>query len=375
MKLNVSLEQLWTNVKRMEAKEAFIDLGDVWKDSDIEFDDQLSTFGIDINLNELESEEGLLSVRGRQVLLFIPDHSFRIEKVISSPKIGNKFHVADCQKLDEMKRKNSFERYKVTNNISGEFDIYGTSEVGQLLEAKTPLRVCKLCLNKLNYKGSANMAAIDRDILVEEFSLEEFFTTFSSLFQKLPKQYANVGNKGYTDDWSDISLKVRKEAQFICQHCNVDLSSDKKLLHTHHINGDKADNSPNNLIALCADCHRKEPFHGHMFVKHEDTQRINQLRNIQGIYANCDWPSVTRKVDPSLLGIVEHCKVKGYTAPEVAYQLYSNDTSKQALLELAWPKRKFGVVLNKAVQIDDWRILTLSEALEFFGKRKKVPRN
>lgn len=93
---------------------------------------------------------------------------------------------------------------------------------------------------------------------------------------------------------------------------------------------------------------------------------------MQGVYANCDWHTVRRKVDPSLLGVVEHCKVKGYTAPEVAYSLVSKDKSMEQLLELAWLKRKFGVVLHNALEIDNWRTLSLSEALDFFGKRKRV---
>ncbi len=146
------------------------------------------------------------------------------------------------------------------------------------------------------------------------------------------------------------------------------------MLHVHHKSGEKSDNSSENLIALCADCHRKEPFHGHMFVKHEDTQKINQLRNDQDVYAKCDWESVSMKVDPSLMGVIEHCKFKGYTAPEVAYTLAGNHGRQSVVLELAWPKRRFGIVLRNAREVEGWQVLSLSDALAFFGKRKAAKR-
>ncbi len=231
---------------------------------------------------------------------------------------------------------------------------------------------CKNCINQLNYKNAANVTILERNKLVKSFDLEVFFTTFSSLFKRLPKHHAKEAKKGYSEDWKKISAKVRQEFKYTCQHCKVDLSTDKGLLHVHHKNGEKSDNSSGNLVALCADCHRKEPFHGHMFVKHEYTQRINELRNQQGIYSICDWPSVKRKADPALFGIIEHCILKGYTAPKVAYKLESKDKTVSTSLELAWPERRFGVVLNKPVAIDNWNILSLKQALDFFGKRKKI---
>lgn len=368
MKLNVDFGKLWAKVNQMGAEHLTIDIGEVWQDSDIEFDDQLSSSGVDINLDEIESKEGLLSVRGRQVLLFIPDHGFKVESALLDASAGNKFHVADCSTLDKMKRQNRFNRYKVTNNMSGKFEIYGTSKSNDELDGEAELYVCKNCINQLNYKGIANETVNARNQLVQDFGLEEFFTTYSSLFKRLPLQKANDVRNGYSKDWDKISSKIRGALHYQCQHCEVSLISHKRLLHVHHKSGEKSDNSSGNLIALCADCHRKEPFHGHMFVKHEDTKTINQLRNEQGVYSSCDWVTVKKKADPSLIGVIEHCKVKGYTAPEVAFKL--NNANELIELELAWPKRKFGIVLSSPRDIDGWRILSLAEALEFFGKRK-----
>ncbi|QFT39834.1 HNH endonuclease [Vibrio coralliilyticus] len=369
MKLDVDLSPLWAKVQEMGAEATDFDIGVVWQDGDIEFDDELES-GVEIDILDLSSEAGLLSVKGRQVILFIPDHTFRIEKVLNDGAAGNKFHIADCQKLDEMRRKNRFEqRYKITNNLSGSFPIYGDSNYKGRLEGEAQLNVCKYCLSQLNYQGAANVSSRERDTIVNRFSIEEFFKTYSSLFRKLPKQYVELAKKGYAENWGNISSEVRKKAGYVCQYCSVDLKSAKRLLHVHHRNGEKSDNSPDNLIALCADCHRKEPFHGHMFVKHEDMVKINQLRNEQAVYALCDWDTVKRKADLSLQGVLDHCEKGGYTAPEVSYQLTTNNHLAPVVMELAWPKRKLGVALSDPVEVEGWTILSLKEALIYFGKR------
>ena len=368
MKLNVDLSALWKKVIQMGAEKITMDIGEIWHESDFEFDDQLSSSGVVIELSDLESEEGLLSVRGRQVLLYIPDQGSKIESVLIDSNGGRKFHVADCKTLQQMKVRNRFERYKVTNNMSGDFEVYGSIKDGKLLEGLARLNVCQNCIKLLNYKGVNNLFYPARLQVVNSFDLIEFFTTYSSLFKRLPKQNSRNMQKGYSQDWSKISEKVRASVDYQCQNCGVSLISNKNLLHVHHKNGEKSDNSDNNLIALCSDCHRKEPFHGHMFVSHKDTQKINHLRNEQGVYSSGDWGAVKKKADPALRGVIEYSQDKGFSVPEVAYAL--SGVNESVVLELAWPKRKFGIVLNDPPSSEGWHILSLSEALSFFGNHK-----
>lgn len=369
MKLTIDLSGLISNAKRMGELQAF-DLSDVWVEKDtFEVDDELEQ-GVDIDVGDIElsPDTGLLSYKGSQVVLYIPDHSFKVEDALIDGGKGNRFHVADCKTLDQMKQRRRFDRYRVTNNLTGFFDISGThQEKNEVIQGKTKLNVCKNCLNMLNYKGASQLKASGRSQLVNEFSLEEFFSTYSSFFKKLPKQLAAKIKHGYTDDWAKISSQKRAEKNHTCQSCRVELSENKGLLHVHHMNGDKTDNSNQNLMVLCSDCHRKEPFHGHMHVPHKDTQAIQRLRMQQGIDIDSDWLHIERNADPALQGILRHCHMKGMPAPKLATRIKT--PSQHIILDIAWVDMKRGVYIGDMPNLQDWELFNPREALVFFGGR------
>ncbi len=67
--------------------------------------------------------------------------------------------------------------------------------------------------------------------------------------------------KDYHPSWRQISLSVRKRAKWRCELCDAANKSlnwrtgKRVVLTVHHIDGDKKNNSPLNLIALCQRCH------------------------------------------------------------------------------------------------------------------------
>ena len=70
-----------------------------------------------------------------------------------------------------------------------------------------------------------------------------------------------VSLKPYSCDWIDtLRDAIRKRDNFICQECGIhqdELNGWCKKLDVHHIDYNKENCNPNNLVALCRSCHTK----------------------------------------------------------------------------------------------------------------------
>jgi hypothetical protein len=365
MRLEADFSALWAEVRKMseEVADFHVEIRPVEREP---LDLELSQ-GKEISLDDVEFDRGgLASIRGRQVLLYIPDHGGRVAAAIEEPAVrGNKFHVSFCRKLDEMRRKNRFERYMATNDLSGRFTIAGV-DFGRRLEAEVELAVCKFCLQKLNYKGAAHSRVRQR--VAAEFRIAEFFETYSSFFRYMPESFKGAGQVGYTADWNEVSALVRKAAKYRCMECRVDLSSVRRLLHVHHRNGVKSDNRQENLVALCVDCHRRQPNHERMHVPLRDTQAINRLRRAQSLLPS-EWDEVQKLADPAVHGVLDLLRERGKPAPEIGYEVQDRSGAVIAELEAAWPAEQFAIVIEKVqgATPTGWRILTVTDFLNELG--------
>lgn len=60
----------------------------------------------------------------------------------------------------------------------------------------------------------------------------------------------------YPPDWPAIAERVKQNAGWRCEHCGHphDVASGH-VLTVHHLDGDKANCNPSNLVALCQRCH------------------------------------------------------------------------------------------------------------------------
>lgn len=58
----------------------------------------------------------------------------------------------------------------------------------------------------------------------------------------------------YTDDWIMVSRVIRHRDNYTCQRCG-DARGRRGLLHVHHVDCDKQNNDPANLVTLCPPCH------------------------------------------------------------------------------------------------------------------------
>ena len=199
---------------------------------------KLSESGIIIEyLDDIcELEDGTLAYKDRRILLYIRD----VETY--EPR----FHVSWCAKMDDMKTKGRFERYVISNNTDGVFEVRYKKNNYQPKQRR--LKVCQYCLDKLRYDGFVwkGLGTEERKDKVGRFQLQAFFSKYPiSPLNSKPKPRHTSGtaplNK-YSSGWERISKSYRAAKNWRCEECGKDCSKNKEELHTHHINGVKSDN-------------------------------------------------------------------------------------------------------------------------------------
>ncbi|WP_412558647.1 HNH endonuclease [Thalassospira sp. MIT1370] len=279
---------------------------------------------LEVNIEEVETGPlGLLTYKGEQVLLYILQPRRSEYTLLNEPENSPKFHVAECSTLDKMRGQGRFDRYVVTSNTSGTFNVeFEEDYPPRKGRVQADLHACKNCMKKLNYKNYNSLQQRARNELVANFDIAEFFEEYRSLFKSKPK-YSDVTAPpiGYSDDWQDLSAELRRKTGWTCQSCHVDCSApeNRKLLHVHHKNGVRGDNSPSNLEVLCALCHAEQPMHKHMHVKPEVRSTITDLR---------------RNSKPGSRKKPKHSSASRKAAPRAARQSASVAEVRQELINL-----------------------------------------
>ena len=66
----------------------------------------------------------------------------------------------------------------------------------------------------------------------------------------------------------DLKEVIRNRDRRKCQLCEKTELENKAKLHCHHIDYDKRNNNPNNLISLCTKCHMKTNFNRNYWVNY-----------------------------------------------------------------------------------------------------------
>jgi hypothetical protein len=328
--------------------------------------------GKDIQLDEIDGSNGVLNFDGHQVMLYIPDQGGNISSVLSDgkQKVARRVHVAECKTIIGMRERGRFnDRYDVISRIDGFFPVFGSDYYSRKeLQGDADLAVCQNCLVLLNHKNFSQLEWSEKSQFINTFSYATFFESYTSYFKTLPKSTAGFEAASYTANWSSISSELRSDLDYCCEQCGVNLTSAKQLLHTHHINGNKTNNERNNLRVLCADCHKKQPHHGHVYVSHIDVLKINQLRREQHKFDVFDYKNLLECADTALNGLIQKCQSTRLPGAELGIVI--QDQEKFVSIDLCWPRRKVAVLIDVSnlpiLQRHGWTVFTAFDALSSF---------
>jgi hypothetical protein len=219
--------------------------------------------GIEVSLEEITiSSDGTFDYNGIKVLIYIKDQNY-----YAGRDNEYKFHICNCEKIDEFRRLGRLDRYVVSRNTNGQFEvnIYDRTNRRYIKQNHIiELKVCKYCLTKISYKGYTSYRSTPS--VYDTFSLTEFFSIYkTSQFSYTPSRMSDeAALNEYTSDFPKISEQFRKSKAWTCERCSLSLEDDKKFLHVHHRNGLKWDNNFSNLECVCVGCHAESPGHERM---------------------------------------------------------------------------------------------------------------
>ena len=260
-----------------------------------EIERKLKTEGVLVERSDIQSVGPYLTYRGEHlaILYILNSTSTSTDLENNDPsKSTPKFHLTWCRTLEQMTEQRRFDRYVLSRSESNLFRVEALERDPGMIKQLGERRIldgirlfpCQNCLGQLNYRGfELRQSKPDRHHQVNEFLIKNYLEENDgnlTVMKHLPKTLAeNAKGGGYTEDFSEISRKIREEHNWTCTQCGIDMTEKKAGLHTHHINGVKHDNSYGNLRVLCALCHRDvDPHHKTMYVNPDIVRYINAHR-------------------------------------------------------------------------------------------------
>lgn len=251
---------------------------------------KLRTTGIEIRLEEISTVGPFLTYENEHlVILYIKNSNsskFDLENN-SAERDTPKFHFTWCNWIDDKYKEKRLDRYVVSQSESNLFTVVSREKENNKRQELTNVRLfpCQRCLGRIGYKGFKYVKGnwSERIEIVKAFSVKDFLDeNYGNLtvLKHIPKFSANDNVSGtYTDDFIEISRRLRERCNWTCSKCGIDMSRRKDGLHCHHINGVKGDNSLDNLQVLCAVCHRGiDQYHRGMKINPDIEQFIKQNR-------------------------------------------------------------------------------------------------
>ena len=222
--------------------------------------------GIEVPITEIEfDDDGCFTYKEQKVLVYIRDQYYNDPESLPEYKV----HICQCTTLDNMKRKGRYQsRYVVTARHDGTFlvNLIPRGLAWRIKSEKrenvwVEMKVCKNCLKKIHYKGYP----VNRQSVYEQFNFKDYLELNETSFGELPRyEPETMPINQYSENQHLLSQLLRENSDYICEECGLDFTEAPHLLHLHHIDGAKNNNTRNNLKIICAECHANSPMHTHM---------------------------------------------------------------------------------------------------------------
>lgn len=134
----------------------------------------------------------------------------------------------------------------------------GKSRTGKIFTSIE--KICEICNKKFHVKPSSMKQKYQRG----RFCSGECYGIWRSMYLVKEKNSAWLGGISFEpyglEFNKQLKEQIRERDNYVCQECGFHQGLLKKKLNIHHVDYNKKNNNPENLISLCSSCHMQTGF-------------------------------------------------------------------------------------------------------------------
>ena len=222
-----------------------------------------------IEIKDNETNVGMYFIDGNGIkhvgFLYLQDYRLN---VYGPPR----YHLCNCSTIQEFKINGYFHKYRWANTEA-------VMVVNRDSRKEVPfdhLDLCKNCVSIIRERAGHESFQTSKEFV--EFVKQKVYgnevadkdglfddTGEAAIAKDIKKELgiadidfgAEYDIFGYVHGWEQISKAYREKQNYTCERCGLHIEDplDRRFIHVHHKDGNKANNSNSNLECLCIDCH------------------------------------------------------------------------------------------------------------------------